>query len=49
VFEIAFDSSHLSKRHKSDVAMRLPRISRIRADQPAAEADRIEMLTRMIT
>jgi DNA ligase-1 len=49
VLEIAFDSLHASKRHKSGVAMRFPRIARIRLDKPAAEADRIETLMRMIT
>ncbi|WP_445191067.1 cisplatin damage response ATP-dependent DNA ligase [Sphingomonas sp. Tas61C01] len=49
VLEIAFDSLHASKRHKSGVAMRFPRIARIRTDKPAAEADRIETLMRMIT
>ena len=39
VLEVAFDSIHLSKRHKSGLAMRFPRISRIRTDKPAAEAD----------
>ena len=48
VLEIAFDSIHESKRHKSGVAMRFPRIARIRTDKPAAEADRIDTLTRMI-
>jgi len=48
VLEVAFDSIHESKRHKSGVAMRFPRISRIRTDKPAAEADRIETLRRMI-
>jgi len=48
VLEVAFDSIHESKRHKSGVAMRFPRISRIRTDKPAAEADRIETLKRMI-
>ena len=47
VLEIAFDSIHESKRHKSGLAMRFPRISRIRNDKPAAEADRIETLRRM--
>ena len=49
VLEIAFDSIHASKRHKSGVAMRFPRIARIRTDKPAAEADLIETLRRMIT
>ena len=49
VLEIAFDSIHQSKRHKSGVAMRFPRIARIRTDKPAAEADAIATLRRMIT
>jgi DNA ligase-1 len=48
VFEVAFDSVHASKRHKSGLAMRFPRISRIRTDKPAHEADRIEALRAMI-
>ena len=48
VFEVAFDSVHASKRHKSGLAMRFPRISRIRWDKPAHEADRIETLQAMI-
>jgi DNA ligase-1 len=48
VFEVAFDSVHRSGRHKSGVAMRFPRISRIRWDKPAAEADRLETLEAMI-
>lgn len=48
VLEVAFDSIHASKRHKSGLAMRFPRIARIRKDKPAAEADRIETLLRMV-
>lgn len=48
VFEVAFDSIHSSKRHKSGVAMRFPRISRIRSDKPAHEADRMETLRGLI-
>jgi DNA ligase-1 len=48
VFEVAFDAVHPSTRHKSGVAMRFPRIHRIRWDKPAAEADRLETLTAMI-
>jgi DNA ligase-1 len=48
VLEVAFDSIHESRRHKSGLAMRFPRISRIRNDKPAAEADTIESLRRMI-
>ncbi len=49
VLEVAFDSIHASKRHKSGLAMRFPRISRIRSDKPAAEADRIATLVAMAT
>jgi DNA ligase-1 len=49
VFEVAFDSIHASGRHKSGVAMRFPRIARIRTDKPAAEADRLETLKRLVT
>ena len=49
VLEIAFDSLHESRRHKSGIAMRFPRIARIRRDKPAAEADLITTLRRMIT
>jgi ATP-dependent DNA ligase len=48
VFEVAFDSVHRSSRHKSGVAMRFPRIHRIRWDKPAEEADRLETLAAMI-
>ena len=44
VFEVAFDSVHASSRHKSGIAMRFPRISRIRWDKPAAEADALPAL-----
>lgn len=49
VLEVAFDSIHASKRHKSGLAMRFPRISRIRRDKPAHEADLVETLRRMVT
>ena len=49
VLEVAFDSIHKSGRHKSGLAMRFPRISRIRTDKPAHEADRIETLLAMAT
>ncbi|MDJ0642636.1 MAG: cisplatin damage response ATP-dependent DNA ligase [Erythrobacter sp.] len=48
VFEVAFDSVHSSKRHKSGLAMRFPRIHRIRWDKPVHEADRIENLRSLI-
>jgi DNA ligase-1 len=49
VLEVTFDSIHHSGRHKSGLAMRFPRISRIRTDKPAGEADRIATLTAMVT
>ncbi len=49
VLEVAFDSIHASKRHKSGLAMRFPRVSRIRRDKPAEEADRIATLLAMAT
>jgi DNA ligase-1 len=48
VFELAFDSVARSTRHKSGLAMRFPRISRIRWDKPAADADHIEVLEKMV-
>ncbi len=48
VLEVAFDSVHPSNRHKSGLAMRFPRVHRIRWDKPAAEADRLETLRAMV-
>jgi DNA ligase-1 len=48
VFEVAFEGLQRSTRHKSGLAMRFPRIARIRWDKPAAEADRLETLERML-
>jgi DNA ligase-1 len=48
VFEVAFDSVHRSARHKSGVAMRFPRINRIRWDKPAREADTLENVEKLI-
>ncbi|KWV91389.1 cisplatin damage response ATP-dependent DNA ligase [Erythrobacter sp. YT30] len=48
VFEVAFDSVHTSKRHKSGLAMRFPRIHRIRWDKPVHEADRIDALKALV-
>ena len=49
VLEVAFDSIHKSTRHKSGLAMRFPRISRIRTDKPANEADQIATLNALVT
>jgi DNA ligase-1 len=48
VLEIAFEGLNRSKRHKSGVAMRFPRISRIRWDKPTIDADRLDTLTAML-
>ena len=48
VLEIAFEGLNRSTRHKSGVAMRFPRISRLRWDKPTAEADRLETLQAML-
>ena len=42
VFEVAFDSAQESTRHKSGVALRFPRINRIRWDKPASEAGTLQ-------
>jgi DNA ligase-1 len=48
VLEIAFEGLQRSTRHKSGIAMRFPRIARIRWDKPTREANRIEDLERLI-
>ena len=48
VLEVAFEGLNRSKRHKSGVAMRFPRISRLRWDKPPIEADRPETLEAML-
>ncbi|SFS81669.1 cisplatin damage response ATP-dependent DNA ligase [Brevundimonas viscosa] len=42
VLEVAFEGLQRSGRHKSGVAMRFPRISRIRWDKPAREANTLD-------
>jgi ATP-dependent DNA ligase len=49
VFEVAFEGLARSTRHKSGLAMRFPRISRLRWDKRPADADRIESLERLLT
>ena len=48
VLEIAFDAAQLSGRHKSGVAMRFPRVARLRLDKRPEEADRLETLMRLV-
>jgi DNA ligase-1 len=48
VLEVAFDAVQRSTRHRSGVAMRFPRIHRIRWDKPAEEAERLDTLVGLI-
>jgi len=48
VLEVAFEGLQRSTRHKSGVAMRFPRVSRLRWDKPPREADRIETLEALL-
>ncbi|HEY7298358.1 MAG TPA: cisplatin damage response ATP-dependent DNA ligase [Xanthobacteraceae bacterium] len=48
VLEVAFEGLQRSRRHKSGVAMRFPRISRLRWDKPPREADRLDTLERLL-
>jgi DNA ligase-1 len=48
VLEVAFEGLQRSSRHKSGLAMRFPRINRLRWDKPPAEADRLETLERIL-
>ena len=48
MLEVAFEGLQRSSRHKSGVAMRFPRINRLRWDKPPREADRLETLERML-
>jgi DNA ligase-1 len=49
VFEVAFEGLQRSTRHKSGLAMRFPRISRLRWDKPPRDADRLETLEAILT
>jgi DNA ligase-1 len=49
VFEVAFEGLQRSTRHKSGLAMRFPRINRLRWDKPPREADRLETLEKMLS
>ncbi len=48
VLEVAFEGLQRSNRHKSGLAMRFPRINRLRWDKPPAEADRLERLEKIL-
>jgi DNA ligase-1 len=48
VFEVAFEGLQRSTRHKSGVAMRFPRISRLRWDKAPRDADRLDALEALL-
>jgi ATP-dependent DNA ligase len=48
VFELGFEGIALSKRHRSGVAVRFPRMLRWRRDKPVAEADTLEILRALL-
>ena len=48
VFELGFEGIRPSNRHKSGVAVRFPRMLRWRTDKPAAEADTLEAIRRLL-
>ncbi|MEM1049121.1 MAG: cisplatin damage response ATP-dependent DNA ligase [Pseudomonadota bacterium] len=48
VLEIAFEGLNRSTRHKSGVAMRFPRISRIRTDKKPRDADTLPTLAALL-
>lgn len=48
VLEVAFEGLGRSTRHKSGVAMRFPRISRLRWDKPPGEADTLETVEALL-
>lgn len=48
VFELGFEGIQRSKRHKSGVAVRFPRMLRMRTDKLAEEADSLESLAHLL-
>jgi DNA ligase-1 len=49
VLEIAFDRIQISERHSSGLAMRFPRIVRIRPDKSPAEIDTVQSARRLLS
>ncbi|MEE4787038.1 ATP-dependent DNA ligase [Pseudomonas alliivorans] len=49
VFELGFEGIALSKRHKSGIAVRFPRMLRWRQDKPVAEADSLATLQDLLS
>ena len=48
VFEVAFEGLQRSTRHKSGLAMRFPRINRLRWDKRPRDADQIQTLEKLL-
>ncbi|MFI4932090.1 MAG: ATP-dependent DNA ligase, partial [Burkholderiales bacterium] len=48
VFELGFEGIQRSNRHKSGIAVRFPRMLRIRDDKPLHEADTLDTLRALI-
>jgi DNA ligase-1 len=48
VFELGFEGVNASTRHKSGIAVRFPRMMRIRRDKPLHEADSLDQLRSML-
>jgi len=48
VFELGFEGIARSGRHRSGVAVRFPRMRRCRKDKPAAEADTLDTVKRLL-
>jgi len=48
VMEVAFEGLQRSTRHKSGIAMRFPRINRLRWDKAPRDADRLETLEKLL-
>jgi len=48
VFELGFEGINRSPRHKSGIAVRFPRMLRIRHDKPVWQADTLQTLEALI-
>jgi DNA ligase-1 len=48
VFELGFEGINRSARHKSGIAVRFPRMLRIRDDKPLHEADTLQSLEALL-
>jgi DNA ligase-1 len=48
VFELGFEGINLSPRHKSGIAVRFPRMRRIRSDKPLNEANTLDDLKMLL-